>query len=313
MKNTMLTPVLARGIRRLISRKLGIGRLAGTILAACTVAAPMPLLAATIFPPAGSTAFIAVYEFDSGGSVCPLGQCTIVSSAGTSLSLPSTTFSSTSGTITASGSTSASALRTFGQVTGSVGGETDLGMQDTYTVHGSAAGPFDVTVTLHATGTAESVFFCCGLQGFNGGQVSISIGTLDINPTTTLLPTVDPFDSTTHTQQGLSAGQFSSAPFSIPIDLSVSYTTMVSVGDVFDIAYGMNEDSNFGIIDLSHTATISFSTPNGVFLTSSLGGEFGNVPTSATPVPAALPLFATGLGALGLLGWRRKRKAHAAV
>lgn len=26
-----------------------------------------------------------------------------------------------------------------------------------------------------------------------------------------------------------------------------------------------------------------------------------------TPVPAALPLFATGLGALGLLGWRRKR------
>ena len=29
----------------------------------------------------------------------------------------------------------------------------------------------------------------------------------------------------------------------------------------------------------------------------------------ATPLPAALPLFATGLGALGLLGWRRKRKA----
>jgi len=28
----------------------------------------------------------------------------------------------------------------------------------------------------------------------------------------------------------------------------------------------------------------------------------------ATPLPAALPLFATGLGALGLLGWRRKRR-----
>ena len=28
-----------------------------------------------------------------------------------------------------------------------------------------------------------------------------------------------------------------------------------------------------------------------------------------TPVPAALPLFATGLGLLGLLSWRRKRKA----
>jgi hypothetical protein len=32
---------------------------------------------------------------------------------------------------------------------------------------------------------------------------------------------------------------------------------------------------------------------------------------TATPIPAALPLFATGLGALGLLGWRRKRKAQA--
>jgi hypothetical protein len=29
------------------------------------------------------------------------------------------------------------------------------------------------------------------------------------------------------------------------------------------------------------------------------------------PIPAALPLFATGLGALGLLGWRRKRKQAA--
>jgi len=30
-----------------------------------------------------------------------------------------------------------------------------------------------------------------------------------------------------------------------------------------------------------------------------------------TPLPSALPLFATGIGALGLLGWRRKRKAQA--
>lgn len=38
----------------------------------------------------------------------------------------------------------------------------------------------------------------------------------------------------------------------------------------------------------------------------------GNCP-AATPIPAALPLFASGLGALGLLGWRRKRRASAAI
>jgi hypothetical protein len=32
---------------------------------------------------------------------------------------------------------------------------------------------------------------------------------------------------------------------------------------------------------------------------------------STTPLPAALPMFASGLGALGLLGWRRKKRSAA--
>jgi hypothetical protein len=31
-------------------------------------------------------------------------------------------------------------------------------------------------------------------------------------------------------------------------------------------------------------------------------------PVAETPLPAALPLFATGLGTLVLFGWRRKRR-----
>jgi hypothetical protein len=37
----------------------------------------------------------------------------------------------------------------------------------------------------------------------------------------------------------------------------------------------------------------------------------GSWVVTTTPVPAALPLFTSGLGVLGLLGWRRKRKAAA--
>jgi hypothetical protein len=45
-----------------------------------------------------------------------------------------------------------------------------------------------------------------------------------------------------------------------------------------------------GTVDYS----ININLPNGVYV---------------TPLPAALSLFATGLGALALLGWRRKREA----
>jgi hypothetical protein len=41
--------------------------------------------------------------------------------------------------------------------------------------------------------------------------------------------------------------------------------------------------------------------------------EFTSGTAVATPLPAALPLFATGLSALGLFGWRSKRKAQAAA
>ncbi|HEY5306523.1 MAG TPA: hypothetical protein VIJ52_07640 [Pseudolabrys sp.] len=64
-----------------------------------------------------------------------------------------------------------------------------------------------------------------------------------------------------------------------------------------DISYDDNEGSkstSFAITEFSLTA----DTPDGV---------------SITPLPSALPLFFTGLAALGLFSWRRKRKAALAA
>jgi len=40
---------------------------------------------------------------------------------------------------------------------------------------------------------------------------------------------------------------------------------------------------------------------------------FDLAPVSSVPIPAALPLFGTGLAVMGFIGWRRKRKLTAAA
>ena len=58
----------------------------------------------------------------------------------------------------------------------------------------------------------------------------------------------------------------------------------------------------------------AFSNTNATLNYFFLGGNILLEPGGgAAPLPAALPLFASGLGGLGLLGWRRKRKNPARV
>jgi|ERR1035437_5356988 hypothetical protein len=87
-----------------------------------------------------------------------------------------------------------------------------------------------------------------------------------------------------------------------------------------------NMDGSDGIfsnslVKLTINGTLySFTDSTNALIGSPIGSANETIPwtqigdisaTSATPLPAALPLFATGLGALGLLGWRRKKKAAA--
>lgn len=72
-----------------------------------------------------------------------------------------------------------------------------------------------------------------------------------------------------------------------PNDQSGSFLVNVLTGDIYGI-YVYSTDSLFGRGDLAVTP-------------------------SETPLPAALPLFATGLGTLGAFSWRRKRRKVAAI
>jgi hypothetical protein len=100
--------------------------------------------------------------------------------------------------------------------------------------------------------------------------------------------------------------------------ISADYTSgSLGAPGTFDFTNGTT------VTTLVVTTPVSFSAPNPLVLsaTSFIGSSsiiedtFGLHITSGsldpTPLPAALPLFATGIGGLGLLGWRRKRKAKA--
>jgi hypothetical protein len=79
----------------------------------------------------------------------------------------------------------------------------------------------------------------------------------------------------------------------------------------FEVSNGDIVSADFS--SSSSNGHLQFQPPNNAVLIGP-GGRLEGVATfTATPLPAALPLFATGLGALGLVGWRRKRKARVSL
>jgi hypothetical protein len=120
---------------------------------------------------------------------------------------------------------------------------------------------------------------------------------------------------------GLSTGQTYALSFNYWGDNrpGQSYSLLVYVNGILvdtindtDGAPGSNPTGTIvtinGLTTVGGNLTLLFAQASG----SQASPIFDDVQISATPLPAALPLFASGLGALGLLGWRRKRKAQAA-
>jgi hypothetical protein len=130
------------------------------------------------------------------------------------------------------------------------------------------------------------------------------------------------------------SGEFTSSSVSSPYLI-----TGIINGSIFDPFVGSAatiisiDNSYFGADNLLSYPTTPYLDLNGIsFDTASLaynvyyaggyGIQRGNIvqafstftitQVATTPLPAALPIFATGLAGLGLFGWRRKRKAQAA-
>jgi hypothetical protein len=111
----------------------------------------------------------------------------------------------------------------------------------------------------------------------------------------------------------LDAGLFKNQQFNIGSLHSADITKLSfsSTGALTDIGASIKISSPADtLIYQTSGLTYLFENPDGHSLQS--GTYSASAPSvSATPLPAALPLYATGLGVLALLRWRRKRKASA--
>ena len=131
--------------------------------------------------------------------------------------------------------------------------------------------------------TTASHIHCCAVQPTNVGVA-------------TTLPSFPGFPL------GVTSGTF---------DNTFDMTSAASYNPAFIMAEGGTTASAFtaliaGLNDGQAYINIhSMMFPNG-----EIRGILDPVPSS-TPLPGALPLATTGFGLLGLLGWRRKRKALA--
>jgi hypothetical protein len=100
-------------------------------------------------------------------------------------------------------------------------------------------------------------------------------------------------------------------------DSSLTLTFTGSNGSTHDVSYNFTGTIDFAALGgFTNIAWVVMSVPdinalcppNGTGICSGVVFDNITVAGAETPLPAALPLFAAGLGALGVIGWRRKKR-----
>jgi len=166
------------------------------------------------------------------------------------------------------------------------------------------------------TGVDWTIFGGGGAGGFNFAMDSAILpGGNPANP----LPPSHSETNITFTSGGENLSTFSdtvnatatTAPFTVGVNVLVPINIALRVDGV--ATFGATESANF-LNSLDFPLTNIFNLPDGFTVNDPdmfiVNNDFVP-PTAAVPLPATLPLFASGLGVLGLLGWRRKRRARA--
>jgi hypothetical protein len=175
----------------------------------------------------------------------------------------------------------------------------------------------------------------------NSSAVNVTINLMSITSAQVIFTNPTAGNITDPVELNVAGGNFI-ATSNIPLagGTGVGTTCGLGTGNTLSGACSPGSDDHFGTMSLetsavgAHSITITLTADNGVTWTSAaavlaLTTNFASVyghgfeaevhigsngvqdAGFVTPLPAALPLFATGIGGLGLLGWRRKRKAQA--
>jgi hypothetical protein len=168
--------------------------------------------------------------------------------------------------------TSASAVTLSYEYSGT--GNLSFQSDTTLNIGGTCSSPCVVSalMTIEGTGPAFNPSIPSGWATSASATVTDNLGDI-------MLLGVNTGNYTSGTKHEIFGGVF--FPSTLPSSLDISTSSFASIL------------GGPGTIDYS----INISLPNGAYV---------------TPLPAALPLFASGLGALGLLRWLRKRTASAA-
>jgi hypothetical protein len=161
---------------------------------------------------------------------------------------------------------------------------------------------------------------------FGGADISFNMMTVSADPTLnghlysdTLRMVFNPFDPDPNKSADWFELVNQAAPGTCGASGGVTLVqcTSVRVYELFDSPILPHVDgvSNAGDIELwgkiDSLVPTEFKNPTGGLF---LSNSFSTDPNAtSTPLPAAFPLFASGLGVMGVLTWRRKRKAAAAA